>query len=215
MSFSGFCGDLKVSIAATKFSNLWKINNMVYLASYFHNIVLHRRKSQIETQTGYQPRGRSWGRGHGEVLLIGSPWFVQPAFLQNPGSPSQGCSTYRAQDHSGQGLRPPLTKKKPHWLVYNRSYGGIFLIIPPPAQKTCAKLTWDSPAQCVYDDTQHKTNTQGQDNDLMTTRNQQAISRESSVILEWVLVPTVFALIRNFSTANGNPKEATRSSISL
>lgn len=69
MSFSGFCGDLKVSIAATKFSNLWKINNMVYLASYFHNIVLHRRKSQIETQTGYQPRGRSWGRGHGEVLL--------------------------------------------------------------------------------------------------------------------------------------------------
>ena len=75
------------------------------------------------TQTGHEfkPGGRSWCRGHGEVLLTGLLSLLSIA--PRTTSPEVALSiTCWANSH------PSLIKKVPHRLAYSQSYGGIFSI---------------------------------------------------------------------------------------
>ena len=72
---------VRVSIAVMKQHDQKQLGGeTVYLTST--SLLQSLKEVRTGTQTGQEPRGGSWCRGRGGVLLTGcSPWLVQPAFL--------------------------------------------------------------------------------------------------------------------------------------
>lgn len=87
------------------------------------------------TQTGPEPRGRSWHWRSGGVLLTGLLFmaFFQSAFLYHRGLPVRHVRT-----HSGLGRLASITKKKPFTLPTVWHYGGISSSKFPSFQMTLA-----------------------------------------------------------------------------
>ena len=89
-------------------------NERVYLAMYSESQSIEWGQGRI--QIGWEPKGRSSYRSHGDMLLtVLFLWLPQSAFLYNPGPPTQG---YPA--HSEPDLPTSITNLKK--MPYRRTY---------------------------------------------------------------------------------------------
>jgi hypothetical protein len=70
-----------------------KLGEKGLFSLHFHIADHHQKRARTGTHTGYEPRGRSWCRGHGGMLLTGLlPLACSACFLIEPRTTSPGMA---------------------------------------------------------------------------------------------------------------------------